>query len=186
MNAFSNQFVIGTVVGDQRFVVRKRYSLKIFEQVVTVRSSRPEVFVRKGVLKICRKFTGEHPCRSPISINLLCNPIEIALRHGCSPVNQLCIFRKLFLRNTSGCLLLYCCLLKKIKLHLKSIVLKSLYNKIACLRACNFFAKTVNSFQLITIFTKSFIVDIQHDSKYVSESQTQHLLLQYRCVQRPK
>ena len=34
------------------------------------RSSRPEVFLRKGVLKICSKFTGEHPCRSAISINL--------------------------------------------------------------------------------------------------------------------
>ena len=27
------------------------------------RSSRPEVFLRKGVLKICHKFTGEHPCK---------------------------------------------------------------------------------------------------------------------------
>ena len=26
------------------------------------RSSRPEVFSRKGVLKICSKFTGKHPC----------------------------------------------------------------------------------------------------------------------------
>ena len=25
------------------------------------RSSRPEVFIGKGVLKICSKFTGEHP-----------------------------------------------------------------------------------------------------------------------------
>ena len=25
---------------------------------------RPEVFVGKRVLKICSKFTGEHPCRS--------------------------------------------------------------------------------------------------------------------------
>ena len=37
-----------------------------------IRSSRPEVFLGKGVLKICRKFTGEHPCRSVISIKLLC------------------------------------------------------------------------------------------------------------------
>ena len=29
-----------------------------------IRSSRPEVFLGKGVLKICSKFTGEHPCRS--------------------------------------------------------------------------------------------------------------------------
>ena len=27
------------------------------------RSSRPEMFLRKGVLKICSNFTGEHPCR---------------------------------------------------------------------------------------------------------------------------
>ena len=26
------------------------------------RSSPPEVFLGKGVLKICSKFTGEHPC----------------------------------------------------------------------------------------------------------------------------
>ena len=35
------------------------------------RSHRPEVFLGKGVLKICSKFTGEHPCRSAISIKLL-------------------------------------------------------------------------------------------------------------------
>ena len=31
----------------------------------------PEVFWVKGVLKICSKFTGEHPCWSVISIKLL-------------------------------------------------------------------------------------------------------------------
>ena len=60
----------------------------------------------KSVLKICSKFTGEHPCRSAISIKLLCNFIEIALRHGCSPVNLLHIFRTPFPKNTSGRLLL--------------------------------------------------------------------------------
>ena len=34
------------------------------------KSSHPEVFLQKGVLKICSKFTGEHPCRSMISIKL--------------------------------------------------------------------------------------------------------------------
>ena len=34
------------------------------------RSSHPEVFLRNGVLKICNKFTGEHPCQSAISIKL--------------------------------------------------------------------------------------------------------------------
>ena len=46
------------------------------------------------------------PCREAISINLLCNFIEVTLRHGCSPVNLLHIFRTPFLKNTSGWLLL--------------------------------------------------------------------------------
>ena len=52
------------------------------------------------------KFTGERPCRSVISIKLQSNFIEIALRHGCSPVNLLHIFRTPFLKNTSGRVLL--------------------------------------------------------------------------------
>ena len=52
------------------------------------RSSGPEVFLGKGVLKICSKFTGDRPCESAISIKLL---------H---------IFRTTFLKNTSGWLLL--------------------------------------------------------------------------------
>ena len=36
------------------------------------RSSPSEVFLGKGVMEICSKFTGEHPCRSMISIKLLC------------------------------------------------------------------------------------------------------------------
>ena len=67
----------------------------------------PEVFLWKGVLKICSKFTGEHPCRSAISIKLLSNLIEITLRLGCSTVDLLHIFRTPFHRNTSWWLLLY-------------------------------------------------------------------------------
>ena len=70
------------------------------------RSSHPEVFIEKGVPKICSKFTGEYPWRSVISIKLLCNFIEITLRHGCSPVNLLYIFRAPFPKNTSGRLFL--------------------------------------------------------------------------------
>ena len=70
------------------------------------RSSRSEVFLVKGVLKICSKFTGEHPCWSLISIKLLCNFIEITLRHGCSPINLLPIFRTPFTNKTSVWLLL--------------------------------------------------------------------------------
>ena len=73
------------------------------------KSSHPAVFLGKGVLKICNKFTGEYPCRSAISIKLLCNFSEIALQHGCSPVNLLHIFRIPFLKNTSGRLLLIWC-----------------------------------------------------------------------------
>ena len=38
-----------------------------------IRSSPLEVFLGKGVLKICRKLTGEHPCWSVISIKFRCN-----------------------------------------------------------------------------------------------------------------
>ena len=69
------------------------------------RSSRPEVFIGKDVLKICSKCTGEHLCRSAISVMLLCNFTEIELWHGCSPVNLNHIFRTPFLKNTSGRLL---------------------------------------------------------------------------------
>ena len=69
------------------------------------RSSRPEVFLVIGVLKICNKLTGEHLCRSVVSIKLQSNFIEIILLHGCSPV-LLHIFRTPFSRNTSGWLLL--------------------------------------------------------------------------------
>ena len=59
------------------------------------------MFLGKGVLKKCSKFTEEHQCQSTISINLLFNFIEITLRYGCSPVNLLYIFRRPFLKNTS-------------------------------------------------------------------------------------
>ena len=56
-------------------------------------------FLGKGVLKKCSKFTGEHPCRSVISIKLLWNFIEITLWYGGSPVNLLNIFRTSFHKN---------------------------------------------------------------------------------------
>ena len=56
---------------------------------------------------VCSKFTGEHPCRSVISIKLQNNFIEITLRHGCSPVNLLHVVRAPFPKNTPGGLLLF-------------------------------------------------------------------------------
>ena len=73
--------------------------------VFSFRSSHSEALLRKGVLKIFSKFTGEHPCQS--SIKFASNFIEIALWHGCSPVNLVHIFRTPFLKNTSERLLLY-------------------------------------------------------------------------------
>ena len=35
---------------------------------INFRSSSPEVFLGKGVLKLYRKFTGEHPCRRVIQL----------------------------------------------------------------------------------------------------------------------
>ena len=65
------------------------------------RSGHLEVFLGKGVLIICGKFTGEHRCWSAIWIKL-----QITFRHGCSPVNLLHIFRTPFVKNTSRRLLL--------------------------------------------------------------------------------
>ena len=80
--------------------------LKPFRRHWQFRSSPSEMFLGKYVLKICSKFTGEHPRRSAISIKLLCNFIENTLRHGCSPVNLLHIFRRPVPKNTCGGLIL--------------------------------------------------------------------------------
>ena len=77
-----------------------------FQSNSIYRNSPPEVFLTKGVLKICSKFTEEHPCQSAISIKLQSNFIEIVLWHGCFPVNWLHIFRTPFPKNTPGWLLL--------------------------------------------------------------------------------
>ena len=73
------------------------------------RSNCPVVFIGKGFLKICSKFTGEQPWWSAISKVEI--TLEITLRHGyllspVTPVNLLHIFRTTFLKNTSGWLLL--------------------------------------------------------------------------------
>ena len=72
----------------------------------SIRSSCPKVFLGKGILKICSKFTGEHPSRSVISIKLQRNFVKITLQHGCSLVNLLHVFRTPFHKNISGQLLL--------------------------------------------------------------------------------
>ena len=73
------------------------YSLNI----VAINKWVKKGFLEKVVPKICCKFTGEHPCRSATSIKLQSNFIKITLRHGCSHVNFLNIFRTPFSKNTS-------------------------------------------------------------------------------------
>ena len=63
------------------------------------------LFLVQGVLKICRKFTGENPYLSVIPVKLQSNFIEITLQHRCSPVNFCCIFSEQLFRRTplGGC-----------------------------------------------------------------------------------
>ena len=83
--------------------IKTTYS-KVWSEIMTI--SLPEVFLGKGGLEICSKYSGEYPCRSMISIKLLCSFIEIARRHGCSSVNLLHIFRTTFYKNSFEGLLL--------------------------------------------------------------------------------
>ena len=64
-----------------------------------IRSIPPELLLGKDVLKICSKFSGEHPWQSVISIKLLCNFIEVALCHGCSPEKFAAYFQNTFLHE---------------------------------------------------------------------------------------
>ena len=41
--------------------------LKCVMRQINNAGSHPEVFLGKGALKICSKFTGEHPRRSPVA-----------------------------------------------------------------------------------------------------------------------
>ena len=53
-----------------KFVVK--YVIALFNTFPTYHNNRSnvlEVFLGKGVLKICGKFRRENPCRSAISIN---------------------------------------------------------------------------------------------------------------------
>ena len=65
----------------------KLYAVFSISSLAIFRRIHPEVFLVKGVLKIRSKLTGEHPSRSVI-------------RHACSPVNLLHIFRIPFTKNT--------------------------------------------------------------------------------------
>ena len=75
-----------SLITSGQHLINRREMLGEFYQA-HFRSSRPEAFLANSVLKMCSKFTGEHPCR-----------------HRCSPVNLLyCIFSEhLFLGTPVG------------------------------------------------------------------------------------
>ena len=110
-----NQLFISYIRFSKNFAKTLKYTimdlLSLYLVAPLCRSSLTEVFLGKGVLKICSNFTGEHPCQSVILIKLLCSFIEVILWHTCSPVNLQHIFRILSRKNTSeGCF----CLCKRI------------------------------------------------------------------------
>ena len=59
------------------------FEVKQLENTYIGRSSHPEVFLEKGALNICSKFTGEHPYRSVISIKLQSKTRESFLMFPC-------------------------------------------------------------------------------------------------------
>ena len=80
------------------------YQLPDIHKLFEKQSSRR--VLKKRCSENMQQIYGRHPRQSAISIKLLCNFIEISLRHGCSPINLLHIFRTHFRKNTSGRLLL--------------------------------------------------------------------------------
>ena len=52
------------------WVVYKYMCVKKIQLCRNTRSNHQEVFLGKDVLKVCTKFTGEHPCHSVVSIKL--------------------------------------------------------------------------------------------------------------------
>ena len=66
------------------------------------RSSHPEMFLGKGVLKICSKFTGEHECRSAISINCKATLLKSDFGMGVLLLIRNIFSEQLFLRTLLG------------------------------------------------------------------------------------
>ena len=123
-----------SLISIEVFLARQRLTVgSVFQRYRFVEKQTLEVFLGKDVLKICSKFTGEHPCRSALSIKLQSNFIEIALWHGCSPVNLLHIFKILFAKNTSKWPLLFVgilqnsCSEKCCKTHRETFVVVSFF-----------------------------------------------------------
>ena len=85
-------------------IVSDGNSLQISKILFDTWRCPPKVLFGQDVLQTCSKFIVEHPCQSVISKKLICNFIEITLRHECSPGH---IFRTPSYKSTFRGLLLY-------------------------------------------------------------------------------
>ena len=85
------------------------------------RSSHPEVFLGKGVLKICRKLR-EHSCQSAISIKLQSNWMAASISWPYISSQRRCSVKKR-------------CSWKLRNIHRKKAMLESLFNKVAATAA---------------------------------------------------
>ena len=115
------------------------------------RNSHPEAFLGKGVLETCSNFTEEYPCRSVISIKLLCNLLHI--------------FRTPFHKNTFGQLLLKRSIIPFYAFRLFSSSLQRLIQPAAaigkrslCFQISVKFVKVVLKSGIVKAATKNFLL----------------------------
>ena len=64
MEECGDQMILHSLFFHSEDVLLTRYSLNVLENSVVILCQKQPL---RGVLKICNKFTGEHPCRSVIS-----------------------------------------------------------------------------------------------------------------------
>ena len=81
------------VTKDVKELILEVTLVKMRFQIKFLRSSRPEVFYKKGVLRNFAKVTGKNLCQSLF--------IKKRLWHSCFPVNFAKFLRTPFLQNTS-------------------------------------------------------------------------------------
>ena len=102
--AMGNQF-LSTLLSSHTSTAEHRVQIEVIIKPWKFPEPLLEVALRrcsheKMFYKICSKFTREHPCRSVITIKLLCHFIDITFQYGCSPVNLLYIYKTPFYKDT--------------------------------------------------------------------------------------
>ena len=103
-------FITEIVNGKLHFFVQWKFTNQLYLQLIyeenQSRSSRPEVFCKKGVLRKFAKFTGEHLCQgfffNKVAGLTSATLLKSRLWLRCFPVNYTKLLRTPFLQNTSG------------------------------------------------------------------------------------